>query len=119
VKLRRLFVLALGCTVLAGFVARLWVLQVERYEEFRRLAGQQQLRTIELSPPRGTVFDARGRKLAVSLDVESVYATPARIEDRAATAYRLRGAGPHRPRGAGKRLRTGDGRRGCRASRLA
>jgi cell division protein FtsI (penicillin-binding protein 3) len=89
VKLRRLFVLALGCTVLAGFVARLWVLQVERYEEFRRLAGQQQLRTIELSPPRGTVFDARGRKLAVSLDVESVYATPARIEDRAATAAAL------------------------------
>ena len=88
-KLRRLLVLAFGCLVLAGFVARLWLLQVERHDEFRRRAAQQQLRTVELAPPRGTLFDARGRKLAVSLSVESVYATPAKIEDAAAAAAAL------------------------------
>ena len=88
-KLRRLFILGVGCLVLAGFVTRLWLLQVERHDEFRRLAGQQQLRTVELSPPRGTVFDARRRKLAVSLNVESVYATPARVGDAAAAAAAL------------------------------
>ncbi len=88
-KLRRLLVLAVGCAVLAGFVVRLWLLQVERHDEFRRLAAQQQLRTVELAPPRGTVFDARGRKLAVSLNVESVYATPSEVEDAAAAAAAL------------------------------
>ncbi len=88
-KLRRLLLLALGCFVLAGFVARLWLLQVERHVEFRGLAAQQQLRTVELAPPRGTVFDARGRKLAVSLNVESVYATPAEVDDPAAAAAAL------------------------------
>jgi cell division protein FtsI (penicillin-binding protein 3) len=88
-KLRRLLLLAIGCLVLSGFVARLWMLQVERREEFRRLAGQQQLRTVELAPPRGTLFDARGRKLAVSLNVESVYATPAEVEDPTAAAAAL------------------------------
>ena len=88
-KVRRLLVLLGGCLVLAGFVVRLWLLQVERHEEFRELAAQQQLRTVELAPPRGTVFDARGRKLAVSLEVESVYATPAEIEDAAAAARAL------------------------------
>ena len=88
-KLRRLLVLAAGCLVLAGFVARLWMLQVERHEEFRSLAAQQQLRTVQLAPPRGTVFDARGRKLAVSLNVESVYATPSKVEDAQAAARAL------------------------------
>ena len=88
-RLRQLTVVAVGCLVLCGFVVRLWLLQVERHDEFRRLAAQQQLRTVELAPPRGTVFDARGRKLAVSLDVESVYATPARVEDAKATARAL------------------------------
>ena len=87
-KLRRLLLLAVGCAVLAAFVARLWWLQVERHEEFRRLAAQQQLRTVDLAPPRGTLFDARGRKLAVSLNVESVYATP-KVDDPAAAAAAL------------------------------
>ncbi|MFQ5349872.1 MAG: peptidoglycan D,D-transpeptidase FtsI family protein, partial [Thermoanaerobaculia bacterium] len=85
-KLRRLLLAFVGCLVLAGFVVRLWLLQVERHDEFRRLAAQQQLRTVELTPPRGTIFDARGRKLAVSLEVESLYATPARVVDPAAAA---------------------------------
>ena len=88
-KLRRFLLVAVGFLVLGCFVARLWLLQVERHEEFRRLARQQQLRTVELAPPRGTVFDARGRKLAVSLEVESVYATPAEVEDPAAAAAAL------------------------------
>ena len=38
-KLRRFFLLAVGCFVLAGFVARLWHLQIERHDEFRGLKG--------------------------------------------------------------------------------
>ncbi len=88
-KARWVLVVAAGFAVLGLFVWRLWALQIERHEEFRQRAAQQQLRTVELEPPRGTIFDARGRKLAVSLNVESVYATPRRIDDAAAAAAAL------------------------------
>lgn len=69
-----------------GIGARLTSLQVDRHEEFARRAERQQQRVIELDPPRGTVFDARGRELAVSIEVESAFAVPREIKDPAATA---------------------------------
>jgi cell division protein FtsI (penicillin-binding protein 3) len=83
--------------VLAGLLAlwvaaiggRLWSLQIVQHDEFVRRAERQQQRVIELDPPRGTVFDARGRELAVSVEVESAFAVPREIVDREATAARL------------------------------
>jgi cell division protein FtsI (penicillin-binding protein 3) len=68
---------------------RLWSLQVAQHDEFVRRAERQQQRVIELDPPRGTIFDARGRELAVSIDVESVFAVPREVPDRAGAATRL------------------------------
>jgi cell division protein FtsI (penicillin-binding protein 3) len=68
---------------------RLWSLQVTQHDEFVRRAGRQQQRVIELDPPRGTIFDARGRELAVSIEVESVFAVPRELGDRQAAAMRL------------------------------
>jgi len=82
--------------VTAGFVLwaaaiswRLWDLQIVRHEEFARRAGRQQQRVIELDPPRGTIYDARGRELAVSVEVESAFAVPREIEDGPRAAERL------------------------------
>lgn len=69
--------------------ARLYDLQVARHDEFARRAERQQQRVIELDPPRGTVFDARGRELAVSVEVESAFAVPREIGDARATAAAL------------------------------
>lgn len=69
--------------------ARLYELQIRRHEEFSRRAASQQQRVVEVSAPRGTVYDARGRDLAVSVEVESVYAVPRELADPTAAAGTL------------------------------
>lgn len=73
--------------VLVG--ARLAVLQLRDHEKYAERASDQQLRIVKLDPPRGTIYDARGRELAVSVPVDSLYALPERVDDPAATAATL------------------------------
>ncbi|HSL81792.1 MAG TPA: penicillin-binding protein, partial [Thermoanaerobaculia bacterium] len=68
---------------------RLGELQVRDHEAYRAKARSQQLRVVELDPPRGTIYDARGRELAVSVPVDSLYALPGEIDDPAAVAAAL------------------------------
>jgi cell division protein FtsI (penicillin-binding protein 3) len=80
----------------AGLVGRrAWELSVERGSTLREMAEEQYLRDIRLSPKRGTIFDRHGAELAVSVEVDSVWANPrelraegldpARAADRLAT----------------------------------
>ena len=85
---RVLVVVGLGLW-LAAIGARLAWLQVHRHEHYARRAAAQQQRVLDLEPPRGTIYDARGRVLAVSVEVDSVYADPQHVVDRAATARKL------------------------------
>ncbi len=73
----------------AGISARLWSLQVVRHEELAERAERQQQRVVELDPPRGTIYDARGRELAVSLEVESAFAVPREVADVGGSAALL------------------------------
>jgi cell division protein FtsI (penicillin-binding protein 3) len=66
--------------------ARLFSLQVTRHNEFSERAERQQQRVVELDPPRGTIFDAQGRELAVSIEVESAFAVPREVGDVKAVA---------------------------------
>jgi len=65
---------------------RLNQLQVLRYDHYVAKAERQQQRVVVLDPPRGTIYDARGRELAVSVQVDSAYAVPPQIADARATA---------------------------------
>lgn len=73
----------------AGVAAELLYLQVERHDDFVAKAARQQRAQLELKAPRGTIYDARGRELAVSVKTESVYADPSEVEDQGATVARL------------------------------
>jgi cell division protein FtsI (penicillin-binding protein 3) len=87
---RRLAVLAALFALWFGAIGtRLVRLQVVRHEEYAERALRQQQRVVELDPPRGTIYDARGRELAVSLEVESAFAVPREVGDRKAAAARL------------------------------
>lgn len=82
------------CVVLAALWGltvgwRLYQLQVERHEHYAQRASRQHEIEVALDAPRGTIYDARGRELAVSVRVESVVANPSLIEDPAAAATAL------------------------------
>lgn len=102
--------------VVAGFglvwvlliAARLYDLQVIRYEHYLGKAERQQQRVVTLDPPRGTIYDAQGRELAVSIQVDSVYAVPPEIEDPAATVAAIARVVPDLDRGRLARQLAGD-----------
>ncbi|MFQ5791520.1 MAG: peptidoglycan D,D-transpeptidase FtsI family protein, partial [Acidobacteriota bacterium] len=73
----------------SALVARLVYLQVVARASLQERAELQQQHTLKLDPIRGAIFDRQGRELAVSVDVESVYAVPMAIKDPEATARAL------------------------------
>jgi cell division protein FtsI (penicillin-binding protein 3) len=92
---KRLAVAAgLGTVWVLLIAARLYHLQVVRYEHYTGKAERQQQRVVTLDPPRGTIYDAQGRELAVSIQVDSAYAVPPEIEDPAAAARAIASAVP-------------------------
>ena len=65
---------------------RLFRLQVVKYQDFMLRATRQQQRTIPIEPRRGNIYDRNGYALAMSIDVDSVFAVPGEIGDLAQTA---------------------------------
>ena len=82
----RLYVLA-GVFVLwcCSICFRLVYLQVFSYGKFERRAEHQQQRTEEVSAPRGIIFDRNGQELAMSINVDSVFAVPSEMPKPAST----------------------------------
>ncbi len=79
---RRVHLLArLAFVWVALIIARLIQLQVVQHTEYRKLAQQQQEKTLELQAPRGTIVDRLGQRLAMSLPAESVCVDPLRVPD--------------------------------------
>ncbi len=78
--------------LIGGFLAvgtRLAYLQVVAAPELARRAERQQQRVVTIDAERGTVYDRRGRILAMNLDVPSVYAVPNAIDQPFRTAAAL------------------------------
>ncbi len=80
-RLRWLVVWVLAVVWMAAVLARLSYLQLFCYSEYLARAQHQQQRLFEISPKRGTIYDRKGRELAVSLPMDSVFADPAEISD--------------------------------------
>ena len=80
-RLRWLVVWVLAVVWMVAVLARLSYLQLFCYSEYLAKAQHQQQRIFEISPKRGTIYDRRGRELAVSLPMDSVFADPAEITD--------------------------------------
>ena len=80
--LRRTLLLMAVCGAIAFTVllARLYRLQIVDHSFYEQRAIEQQLREAPTSPERGTIYDTRGRVLAISASVDNVYLSPAEIE---------------------------------------
>lgn len=106
---RRIAVVAgFGLAWMLLIAGRFYDLQVLRYEHYATKAERQQQRVVTLDPPRGTIYDAQGRELAVSIQVDSVYAVPPEIADPAAAATAIAGAVPDLDRARLARQLTSD-----------
>ena len=68
---------------------RAFNLQVLQKREWVERAERQHQKTIPLTPQRGTIFDRNGEALALSMEVDSIYAEPRKMEDRAHVARLL------------------------------
>ncbi len=87
---QRIVLMALGALLWAGGVeARLVYLQVHQAEAMRDQARSQQQQVQRLAARRGMLYDRNGRELAMSIEVDSVYAVPAKIRNPARTAAAL------------------------------
>src|SRR5450755_4191305 len=80
-RLRWLIVWVLAAFWMAVVLVRLSYLQLFCYSEYLAKAQHQQQRVFEISPRRGTIYDRKGRELAVSLPMDSVFGDPAEITD--------------------------------------
>jgi len=76
--------------VIAGGLLALWAvaiesrllyLQVARHTDLVARADRQQKRTIDAPAKRGEIRDRNNRVLAVSVDVDTIYAVPSDIDD--------------------------------------
>lgn len=70
---------AVALCVAAIVLVRAFDLQVARSDTLREMAEGQHLRELRVSPRRGAIYDRQRAELAVSVDVDSVYANPRRL----------------------------------------
>jgi len=82
----RLYLLA-GLFVLwcCGICARLVYLQIFRYGTFEQRAQRQRQRSEEVSPRRGIIYDRFGNELAMSINVDSIFAVPTEMPKPSST----------------------------------
>ena len=86
----RFSLICLFFLVWAGIICgRLFWLQVVRHGEYVERAQKQQQWTLEIPPRRGSVYDRNLRELAVTVQVDSLYAAPQDIDDKKAMARQL------------------------------
>ena len=81
-----LFLLVLAFAVV---IARLVHLQIVERSRLAARAERQQEQVLILEPKRGTILDRRGRELAVTVDVDSVYGVPSSVDNPRELAARL------------------------------
>jgi cell division protein FtsI (penicillin-binding protein 3) len=85
-------IILLSCLLFLCFVfilGRMFQLQVLKKEQLYKLAAQQQNVQVPFVPKRGTIYDSRGNELAVSIEVDSVYADARKVVEVGKTAKEL------------------------------
>jgi cell division protein FtsI (penicillin-binding protein 3) len=75
--------------LLLGLMVRLFAIQVLQHRHLAELAERQHQRAIELRGKRGTIYDRRGRELALSVNRESVYVNPNEFSENPETVALL------------------------------
>ncbi|MEA3329004.1 MAG: penicillin-binding transpeptidase domain-containing protein [Candidatus Omnitrophota bacterium] len=88
-KLRLSSFLLFSIFLLIVLLARLYYIQIVKFDSFSKIALNQQDITINISPQRGVIYDRTLKELAISLKVYSAWANPRLIKDKTRAADRV------------------------------
>jgi cell division protein FtsI (penicillin-binding protein 3) len=88
-RLRFVLLAAILAVWVGIIVARLVWLQGFRHADYAAREARQQQRTFEIAPRRGVLYDRNLRELAMTAQVDSIYAVPSEIRDKTGTARKL------------------------------
>jgi cell division protein FtsI/penicillin-binding protein 2 len=69
--------------------ARLFVLQVVEAPAYAKIAAKQRVRTVDFPARRGGIFDRGGQALALSVDLQTIYADPLNVANAKKEAAKL------------------------------
>ena len=72
-----------------AITSRLFWLQIVCHRDYVERAQKQQQRTFEVAPRRGILYDRNMRELAMTVQVDSVFAVPSEIDNTQAAARTL------------------------------
>ena len=87
-KRARFWIICLFFSVWALTIGgRLFWLQIVRHKELKERGEKQQLRTFEVAPRRGVLYDRNLNELAMTVQADSFYAVPSEIDDKQRAAW--------------------------------
>lgn len=86
-------------------IGRAYQLQVLQSQKLVVLAERQHQRIVPLVPKRGILYDRKREELAISMDVDSVFAQPGKVENPSEAARMIALALGKRPEGVLKKLK--------------
>ena len=88
-KFRIVTLLVFFLILFIALISRAFQIQVLSGNMLKTLAEKQHIKTLQIEPERGIIFDRNGEKLAASMMAHSVYADPSKINDPAEVADKV------------------------------
>ncbi len=88
-KVRIRLIGALFAVFFATVVVRAFYLQIVKKVDWIKIADRQHQKIVPLTPARGTIYDSTGSAMAASIEMDSCFAEPDRIDDVHQVAARL------------------------------
>jgi cell division protein FtsI (penicillin-binding protein 3) len=92
VHVRLLILAGVALFWMTAIFGRVAYLQLFRHSEYLTRAARQQRRTLEIDPKRGALYDRNMQALAMSVPVQSAFASPSEVKDKWMAARLLSGA---------------------------
>lgn len=90
-RLRITLLLCLFSFLFLVVLARAYQLQVLQSHKLATLAERQYQRIVPLVPKRGVLYDRKKEEMAISVEVDSVFAQPGKVENIQAAAQKIGG----------------------------
>jgi len=88
-KERIIFLLIVFVILYFSLIYRLYNIQIIQSNKFKEIAQQEHLTSFSIEGERGNIYDRNYKKLAVNVNVQSLFAVPPKVKNPQETAQKL------------------------------